>query len=174
MSDAYTAEIRMMASNYAPRHWGACTGGLIAISSNAALYSLVGTFYGGDGRTSFGLPDLRGRLPINFGQGPGQSNYNIGARAGIQSVTLTTSQIPAHTHALQGSASSDNSAEPTGHLPAKVSDGTFYSTDTTTTMESFAAGLVEDAGAGHAHPNMMQYLTVTFVICLTGIYPSRN
>lgn len=177
MADPFTGEIRMFAGNFAPYHWAFCSGTILSISQQSALYSLIGTFYGGDGRTSFGLPDMRGRIPVGWGQGPGQPNYNIGQKAGLEEVALTTAQMPAHTHLLEGSSASANSSEPAGNLPATTTDGDFYSTavnDPSNPLEAMATGIVTDSGSNGAHPNLMPYRTLSFIICLMGVYPSRN
>lgn len=114
MSDPFVGEIRMFAGNFAPRQWAFCNGQLMAISQNDALFSLLGTIYGGDGRSSFGIPDMRGRIPMHWGTGPGLTPRPIGQKMGVESVALTANQIPSHSHTMQASTDSVSSVNPTG------------------------------------------------------------
>ena len=116
MSEPFVGEIRMFAGNFAPRGWAFCDGQLLAVSQNDALFSLLGTIYGGDGRTTFGLPDLRGRVPIHAGSGPGLSPRRLGAKAGAENVTLTVNQLPSHSHRLSGSANLASESRPEGNV----------------------------------------------------------
>ena len=172
MSEPFVGEIRMFAGNFAPRSWAFCDGQLLAVSQNDALFSLLGTVYGGDGRTTFGLPDMRGRLSVHAGQGPGLSLRRLGAKAGQERVTLTTNEIPSHSHAYQGSTDAGNSNTPEGNvLAGRASDATYIETPASTSMSPSA---VANTGGSQPHTNMMPYLCVNYIIALFGIYPSRN
>lgn len=173
MSDPFLGEIRMFAGNYAPRYWAFCNGQMLAISDYNALFSLLGTFYGGDGRTSFGLPDMRGRLPVCFGQGPGLSAYAMGQKSGVETVTLTTEQIPSHSHTLAASGAAAAVPSPTGALPADTTASSISLYAESADVELNAASISEEGG-GVPHSNLMPFLCVSFIICLQGIYPSRN
>lgn len=170
MSDPFLGEIRIFAGNYAPHNWAFCDGQVMAISANAALASLLGSYYGGDGRTTFGLPDFRGRIPVHFGQGPGLTNYPLGTRYGFEKIKLTIDQIPSHNHPMQGSTASANSSDPRGRVPAMIGSD-FYATDADSDM---AADIVDNYGGNDYHGNVMASLCINFIICLNGTYPSRN
>jgi microcystin-dependent protein len=176
--DPLQGEIIMFAGNFAPRGWALCNGQILAVSQNAALFSLLGTTYGGDGRISFGLPDLRGRVAMHPGRGPGVTARRLGEKGGTETVTLTEAQIPSHTHAakatVRATSTAGNQKLPTGHIPA--GGGAQYS-DTKPNV-AMGATMVEvanaKAGGGQAHTNMPPFLTVNFIIALKGTYPSRN
>lgn len=172
MSEPFVGEIRMFAGNFAPRGWAFCDGQLLAVSQNDALFSLLGTIYGGDGRTTFGLPDLRGRLPIHAGSGPGLSNRRLGSKGGAENVTLTTNQLPSHTHPLTGAAQQPNSTSPTGNLLAQSGQTDLYRQDTPAV--NMASTSITSVGGSQSHSNLMPFLCVHFIIALVGIYPSRN
>lgn len=172
MSEPFVGEIRMFAGNFAPQGWALCNGQLLAVSQNDALFSLVGTTYGGDGRTTFGLPDLRGRVPIHPGTGPGLSPLPLGAAGGVEQVTLTASQIPSHGHGLAGSSKIADQTDPGNNLPAKSLNVDLYSGDQPNV--SAASVAVGTAGGSQSHANMQPYLCVNFIIALFGVYPSRN
>lgn len=170
MTDPFVAEIRIFAGNFAPRGWAMCDGTILPISQNTALFSLLGTTYGGNGISTFGLPDLRGRAPMFWGQGPGLSPHVIGEAAGAASVTLTGTQIPQHNHALQASGGDADAASPIGALPG-LTPSPAYRSD----RDSQAAGgAISATGGGQPHPNEQPYLTLTFIIALQGIYPPRG
>ncbi|TQV85345.1 phage tail protein [Aliikangiella coralliicola] len=173
MSEPFIGEIRMFGGNFAPRSWAFCDGQLLAVSQNDALFSLLGTIYGGDGRTTFGLPDLRGRLPVKFGQGTGLSNYPIGRRYGDESVVLTSNQIPSHNHPLQGSKNPVDSPQAVGRVLGKQ-NALFYHAAETGRVANFSPNAVGNSGGSQAHNNMMPSLCVNFIISLIGTYPSRN
>jgi microcystin-dependent protein len=141
----------------------------MSISANTALFSLLGTTYGGDGRTTFGLPDLRGRIPVGFGQGPGLSNYDLGEMAGVETVTLTTQQLATHGHGAQGS-STPASKSPEGAVPSFNSAAPSYGLPDNTQMST---GLVENTGNNQPHENRQPFLGMCWCICTDGIYPSR-
>ena len=159
----------MFGGNFAPRGWAYCSGQLLPISQNTALYSIVGTTYGGDGRTTFGLPDMRGRVPVHSGgnsAGPGLTPRQLGEKSGQETVTLTSSQIPPHSHPV--STATANRASPAGNFPAVANDGeSNYYPDADA---SFPA----TGGGGQAHNNMPPYLAVNFIIAMVGVFPSRN
>jgi microcystin-dependent protein len=169
MSEPFIAEIRMVPFNFAPRGWALCNGQLIPISQNTALFSLIGTFYGGDGRTTFALPNLQGAAPMHQGQGPGLTPRVLGETGGSETVTLLPTQIPAHTHPLTGSGDDANTLSPAGASPA-VAGVPQYRPDQNTAM---APGALGTAGGGQPHNNLQPYLTVNFVIALQGIFPPR-
>jgi microcystin-dependent protein len=172
MSEPFVGEIRMFAGNYAPRGWAYCDGQLLAVSQNDALFSLLGTIYGGDGRTTFALPDLRGRIPIHAGAGPGLTNRSLGARGGAEKVTLTTNQLPAHSHPFQGTEQLGNTPNPSGNALAKSTTADAYINEAPSAAMSPSA--VTATGGGQSHDNMQPYLAIHFIIALWGVYPSRK
>ena len=171
MSEPFVGEIRMFAGNFAPRGWALCDGQLLAVSSNDALFSLFGTIYGGDGRTTFGLPDLRGRVPVHSGSGPGLSPRSIGQKSGSESVTLTSTQLPTHTHSLQGSTDPATTPDPSGNVFARTS-GDVYGSDFSASDMNGAA--VSNRGGNQSHTNLMPFQVVNFIVALVGVYPSRT
>ena len=174
MSEPFIGEIRMVGFNFAPRGWALCDGQLLAIAQNTALFSLLGTIYGGDGRTTFGLPDLRSRVPMHAGTGPGLTPRQLGAKFGLETVTLNVTQLPAHTHAAQASSGSGNANSPIGRIWSKDA-GVQSATYTGNAPDgSMAANAIANAGGGQAHDNMPPVQVVNFVIALVGLYPSRN
>jgi microcystin-dependent protein len=185
MSDQYIGEIRMVGFNFAPNGWAICAGQTLAISQNAALFSLLGTTYGGNGTSTFQLPDLQGRVPINAGSGAGLPVYIIGQQGGQANATLAAGNLPIHTHAVAHPASTSNatSSNPSGAYPA-VTVTTTNDRNVTATTASYAAspttGVTEasfpSGPAGSNLPFSIEppYLAVNFIIALTGIFPSRN
>lgn len=172
MSEPFVGEIRMFAGNFAPRGWAFCDGQLLAITSNEVLFSLLGVMYGGDGRTTFGLPDLRGRLPIHAGTGPGLSPRRLAAKFGTEQETLTVNQLPSHSHPLQASSTVANKASPEGRVPGTSSAFDFYQSGAPGVAMNSAS--VTNTGGSQSHSNLMPYLCVNFIIALVGIYPSRT
>lgn len=170
MSDQCVGEIRMFGGNYAPAGWAFCNGQLMSISQNEVLYSLIGTTYGGDGQTTFGLPDLRGRVPIHTGTLTG-SDYVLGQTGGVESVTLIQSQLPAHTHTIiaESAAGADTPAGNTWGLQPQSA----YMAPPTSVV-SMKAGSISTVGGSQPHDNMMPSLTISFIIALQGIFPSRG
>jgi len=163
----FIGEIRLFAGNFAPSGWMFCEGQLLAISENDALFALIGTTYGGDGQSTFALPDLRGRAPIHVGPG-----FVIGQMAGVETVTLTTSQMPAHSHAAGASAANGASDDPTGRVPARNAAGVpQYGAAADTTL---AAGELLSTGGSQPHSNMQPYLGINYIISLFGVFPSQN
>ncbi len=165
MSEPFLAEIRIVGFNFAPRGWAFCDGQILPINQNQSLYSLLGTNYGGDGRTSFALPDLRGRTPVHVGDG-----HQLAQKGGAETVTLTAAEIAAHTHAAQATSSPGDNPSPAGDILAGGAD-VYGDAGSLTALRS---GTVTNAGGGQAHNNMQPYLTVNFCIALQGLFPSRN
>lgn len=173
MSEPYTGEIRMFTGSFAPQGWALCDGQLMAVSQNDALFSLFGTTYGGDGRTTFGLPDLRGRVPIHAGTGPGLSPRRLGSNGGAEAVTVTPDQLPSHTHQMQGSDDTNPVADPSGAVPAHPVNNLYRSPfgEPNFDLETSTLG---QSGGGGSHPNLAPTLCVNFIVALYGIYPSRH
>lgn len=171
MSEPYVGEIRMFAGNFAPRGWAFCDGQLLAVSQNDTLFSLFGTIYGGDGRTTFGLPDLRGRVPVHYGNGPGLSNRSIGAKGGTERVTLTANEAAAHSHAFSASTSAASDTSPAGNVPATSGSSNIYGSNVGTAM---SAGAIGNTGNSQSHDNLMPTQCIHFIVALFGIYPSRH
>jgi len=176
--DAFIGEIRMFAGNYAPRGWAFCHGQLLQVSEYTPLFALLGNTYGGDGRTNFALPDLRGRGPVGTGQGPGLSNYLLGKKGGWETVRLTVNQMPAHSHpaeaTVNASSEEGNSAVPTKNVWAKTPEGSpGYSTTSNTAMGGAVNVTVGQAGGGQSHENRPPYQVINYIICLQGIFPPR-
>ncbi len=170
MSEPFVGEIRMFAGNFAPRGWAFCDGQLLATSQNDALFSLLGTIYGGDGRTTFGLPDLRGRVPIHAGDGPGLSSRRLGKKAGVEKVTLTTEQMAAHNHAWECSTETGQNDSPVGAgLATGVPD--IYAQSAGNSMRQ---SMISATGGSRSHSNLMPFLCIHFIIALFGIFPSRQ
>ncbi|MEO0868045.1 MAG: tail fiber protein [Cyanobacteria bacterium J06642_11] len=173
MSEPYVGEIRMFAGNFAPRGWAFCDGQLLTTNQNDALFSLLGTIYGGDGRSTFGLPDLRGRIPMHAGAGPGLTNRSIGQRGGAEEETLTINQLPSHTHQLVATSATGDSDDPTNRLLAQPPSDNFY-TAASNADTTLAADAVSNAGSSASVSNLMPTLCINFIIALIGIYPSRT
>ena len=171
MSEPFVGEIRMFAGNFAPRGWAFCDGQLLAVSQNDALFSLLGTIYGGDGRTTFGLPDLRGRIPIHAGSGPGLSPRRLGAKAGTEQETLTVNQLPSHSHTMQASGDGADQRSASGNLFARTA---FNSYSQGTPSSPMASNMISSVGGSRSHTNLQPYVCIHFIVALFGIYPSRN
>ena len=176
MSDPFLGEIKIVGFNFPPRSWAGCGGQILPISQNTALYSLLGTFYGGDGVSTFALPDLRGRLPMHYGAGPGLSSRDISDKSGTETNTLSVSQMPSHNHTgvIKASGVEGDRADPTGAYPAR-------SEDPVQPYGGSSAGSMADdcvevghSGSGQSVNNMPPFLALNFVIALAGVYPSRN
>jgi microcystin-dependent protein len=177
MSTPYVGEIRLFGGNYAPLGWAFCNGALLSIPSNDVLFALIGTTYGGDGTTTFALPDLRGRLPVH----QNASTYVMGQTAGVENVTLTTAQIPAHSHALNATTATGNVTTPgaTVMLATPVEPGvktTLYVVPGTSTVNltPMAPASIGSTGGSQPHSNMMPTLGLNYIIALQGVFPSRN
>lgn len=189
MSSPYLSEVRLFAMGFAPRGWAMCAGQTLPINQNQALFSLLGTTYGGNGVTTFALPDMRGRLLMSAGQGAGLSNYNLGERAGIENQTLALSETPPHTHTVtpsqvSGTAPCKNAAAtdrgPAGNVPAVELNGVTatYSTQAPDGAEAAGGGVptitAAMTGGSQPHQNMQPYLVLNYCIALAGIFPSRT
>lgn len=169
--DPFVGEIQIFAGNFAPRGWAFCNGQLLPISQNTALFSLLGTNYGGDGRSTFALPNLQGVVPIQWGQGAGLSDYVIGETGGQDTVTLLTSEIPSHTHQLKGTTDTGNTNSPSGNVLGENAGGVNnYSDSTNSSMNALTANT---AGSSLPHNNMQPYLTLNYIIALQGVFPPR-
>jgi microcystin-dependent protein len=167
--EPFLGQIQLFGFGWAPQGWATCDGQLLSISSNTALFSLLGTTYGGDGRTTFALPDLRGRVPLHQGQGPGLSGYDLGEVLGVESVTLNSNQMPQHTHGIQGAATAA-SKSPSGAVPGFTDAGTSYGPPDGTQM---ANNMCQPSGQGQGHENRQPGLVMNWCIATEGIYPSR-
>jgi microcystin-dependent protein len=172
MSDPYIGEIRMFGGNFPPNGWAFCNGALMPISENDALFMLLGTTYGGDGQETFALPNLSGRLPIHMGTGPSGVTYQIGEAAGVESVTLTTQQIPTHNHSVLASTNLATQANPGNALLAQSTAAKMYYEDATNA--SLSASTLQPVGGSQPHENMQPYLAVSFIISLFGIFPTQT
>lgn len=175
MSDQFVAEIRIFAFNFAPTGWATCDGQVLPISQNTALFSLLGTTYGGDGKTTFALPDLQGRAPMHPGQGLGLSLHDLGETGGSDTVTLLESEMPAHNHAIRADASdpADVQSPSPAVVLARSQGGSAYQTNIAG-LVPMAATALGPAGGSQPHNNLMPYLTFTFCIALQGVFPPRG
>lgn len=171
MSDPFIGEIRLVGFNFAPAGWALCDGQLLSIAENDALFTLIGTTYGGDGENTFALPDFRSRIPIHQGTGSSGTTYTIGENAGTETVTLTVNQIPAHAHPAQAQSGAGNQAGPGGNIWASSNLNQYNSSAADSDMNAQA---ITSTGGSQPHDNMMPFLTINFVISLFGIYPSQN
>lgn len=173
MAEPYLGEIRMFGGMFAPAGWAFCDGQLLPISENDALFTLIGTQYGGNGQTTFALPDLRGRSPVHQGQGPGlQDTYPIGSTGGVETVTLLQAHLPSHAHPVAASNTAATSTLPQGRVLTRPASGQAYLDDTPVSAMSPVS--VGGVGGSQPHENMAPYLPVSFIIALYGIYPSRS
>jgi microcystin-dependent protein len=170
MSSPFIGEIRLFPYNFAPRGWAFCAGQILPIAQNTALFSLLGTNYGGNGQTTFGLPDLRGRVAMSSGQGPGLANYSLGEMSGVETITLSQSQMPPHTHLLACSSDDGNAGSPPGNFPASAANP-IYANAANSSMNPAALNI---SGGGQPHSNLQPYLILNYCIALEGIFPSRN
>jgi len=170
MADPFIGEVRAFGFNFAPRGWAMCMGQIVSISQNTALFSLLGTNFGGDGRSTFGLPNLQSRVPLSSGQGPGLSDRALGEIGGAESVTLTVSELPAHNHAVKASGSAGTGNDIDGQLPA-VAARPVYGSGAAVQM---ADGSVRPTGGSLPHQNFMPTLVMNYCIALQGIYPQRS
>lgn len=175
-AEAYISQVCLMASNFCPRGTAEAAGQLLSIAQNTALFSLLGTTYGGDGRVTFGLPDLRGRVPVGVGQGPGLSSIVDGQVAGAESATLTQAQMPAHTHGatLRGTTGAGNADSPAGAVPARLARSNIYSSGAAAAAMGATAITVATAGGSQPVSLRDPYLGMRYCIVMQGIFPSRN
>lgn len=174
MSDCFIGEIRMFGGNYAPLGWAQCDGQTLSISQNEALYSLIGTTYGGDGSTNFKLPEMRGRIPIHRGTGTGLTPRTIAQSFGSETATVDTGQLPQHTHALYASTSNGTSNSPAGNVLAGNASTFQIYTATATAPVAMNPSALGMAGGNSTHQNMMPTQCVNFIIALEGIFPTQN
>ena len=172
MTDPFLGEIRLFPYTFAPRGWALCHGQVLSISQNTALFALIGTIYGGDGRTTFALPDLRGRVPVSSGQGPGLSAYEVGQVGGEESVDLTEAEIPAHSHRVAVNAASSASKNPNNRFLGRVPDTTAYAA--AATGKTLNPGAISQSGGGQPHENRPPHLALNYCIALEGIFPARD
>ena len=173
MAEPFIGQIQAFGFNFAPKGWAFCNGQIMSIAQNSALFALIGTMYGGDGTTTFALPDLRGRVALNQGQGPGLSSYAIGQISGQETVTLLQTEMPTHSHIVNGYSDTGNDLVPTGSVPAIPSNGDniYYTGSPNTQMNSQMIGI---AGGSQPHENRQPFLVLNWCIALVGIFPSRN
>lgn len=177
--DAFFGEIRIFAGNYAPVNWHFCDGSTLAISQYEALFTLIGTTYGGDGISNFGIPDLRGRIPLHTGQGPGLTSRPMASMAGTETVTLLTANLPAHTHAMMASTGNATSNSPVAAVvakPATAGQKLYVSMNSgvSVTTQDLAPQTLAPAGGNLPHDNIMPSLVLNYIICLNGIFPSQS
>jgi microcystin-dependent protein len=172
VSQPFIGEIRMFAGSFAPQGWAFCDGQLLAIAENDALFQLIGTTYGGDGQNTFALPDLRSRIPVHAGTGPGGTAYQLGQAGGAESVTLTANQIPAHSHALNADENSGTQLSPTNNVLAQTANPQMYRAITPNLAMN--ANSIQQAGGNQPHDNMTPFLVVSFIISLFGIFPTQS
>ena len=175
MSDPFVAEIRIFAGNFAPKGWASCDGQLLPISQNTALFSLLGTNYGGDGKSTFALPDLQGRAAMHPGQGPGLSRHDLGQVGGSEFVTLLESEIPVHSHGLKASVENGTQGTLTPNISLASSvAGSLYHSNTSANLVQMNFQALALAGGSLPHNNMQPYLTLNFNIALQGVFPPRS
>lgn len=176
MSEAFIGEVRVFGGNFAPANWHLCDGSLLPISEYDALFALIGTVYGGDGMNTFGIPDLRGRLPVGQGQGLGLTNRIIGQSFGSESVSLVTNQLPAHNHAFNATTDTATASSPANGVFSTQTDGDkiYVAANGTNQPAVLAANSVVQTGGSQPHDNIMPSLGISYIICLNGIFPSRN
>jgi len=175
MSQPYIGEIRMFGGNFPPNGWAFCDGQQLAIAENDALFTLIGTTYGGDGQSFFNLPDLQSRVPVHQGTGPGGQTFVEGEAGGVESVTLTTAQLPAHTHPMLGSVNNATSSSPTDNVPASTPlalNQTAYGTDVP--IKAIAPTSIAPFGGSQPHENTQPFLVISFILSLFGIFPTQN
>jgi microcystin-dependent protein len=172
MSLPYVGEIRIFGGNFAPVGWAFCDGQLVPISENDTLFNLIGTTYGGDGQSTFALPDLRGRLPLHQGTGSAGNTFNLGQPGGVEQVALATNQIPAHTHPMLALDQPGDQTTPGGNLPAQSFNVVPYINDVP--GGAFNPAAVSSVGGNQPHTNLQPYLCVNFIISLFGVYPSQT
>ena len=171
--EAMIGEVKMFAGNFAPRGWALCNGQLLPINQNSALFSILGTTYGGDGRTTFALPDLRGRVAVHAGSGSGLIRKQLGQRGGAENVNITVKNLPSHTHAIKAVAEVGDEGLPNGNLPASNSSAN-RSYSTLSSNATMNKAMVDNTGGNLPVNNMQPYLAINYIICLEGTYPSRN
>lgn len=174
MSQPFVGECRLVGFNFAPVGWMTCQGQILPISENETLFNLIGTTYGGDGQQTFALPDLQGRAPIHLGTGPGSVTFTIGEKAGVEQVTLTTQQIPAHSHTLTGSKGNGNSNFPQANVLAANPTFVYVTTGPPIPNKAMNPAAITNVGGSQPHDNLQPFLVMTWVISLFGIFPSQT
>ena len=175
MSSPFVAEIKMWGGNFAPTGYATCDGQLMPISQNTALFSLLGTFYGGDGKSTFALPNLQGSAPMGQGQGPGLSDRFLGETAGEQAVTLLQTEMPQHNHLMMGDFNQADISSPTSQTVfTRAKPGNAYQTNSSSSLTTMSPQMVTVGGASLPHNNMQPFLVVTFIIALQGVFPPRG
>ena len=172
MAEAFVSEIRIFAGNFAPKGWALCNGQLLPISQNTALFSLLGTFYGGDGKSNFALPNLQGSGPMHVGQGPGLSMRDLGESSGEATVTLLSTEMPQHTHQVVGDSNPASVSAPGGGVTLAVADTPTYAN--AADLAPMAPDAIGVVGANQPHNNMQPYLGLTFIIAMQGVFPPRS
>ncbi len=173
MSEPFIAEIRIFAGNFAPRGWAFCNGQLLPVAQNTSLFSLIGTTYGGDGRTTTALPNLQGKAVMHPGRGPGLTSRRLGQTGGVESVQLNSANLASHSHAWQGISSPANDDEPSKKLIARGTGLGAYSDDTSN-LTPMSSDAVSNTGGHSPHNNMQPFLALNYIIALVGLYPSRS
>ena len=175
MADPFVAEIRIFPFNFAPKGWAFCDGQLLPLSQNTALFSLLGTTYGGNGKSNFALPDLQGRAPMHPGQGPGLSLHDLGEQSGVETVTLLQSEMPAHTHSVMANAAQADLQSPSpARVLARSAGGPAYQSNSSANIVPMAPQALTPAGGDQPHNNLQPYLTLYFNIALQGVFPPRS
>ena len=175
MAEPFLGEMKINGFNFAPKGWATCDGQILPITQNSALFSLLGTYYGGNGTSTFALPDFRGRTPMHWGQGSGLSGYSIGENGGAEAVSILVGQMPSHTHTLGGASSAGAVINPSGAMYATAPAGATVYGAAQGQSTSLAPGTIgTSAGGSVPHQNMQPFLTLNFCIALAGIYPSRS
>jgi microcystin-dependent protein len=174
MADPFVAEIRIYPFNFAPKGWAFCDGQILPLSQNTALFSLLGTTYGGDGKSNFALPNMQGNAPMHPGQGPGLSLHDLGETGGSDTVTLLQSEMPAHSHNLGASVRDGTVRSPGGQLVAKGVGVNMYAPAASAPLVQFSTNVVTPAGGDQPHNNLMPYLTLNFCIAMQGVFPPRT
>lgn len=174
MADPFVAEIRIFPFNFAPKGWAFCDGQILPLSQNTALFSLLGTTYGGDGKSNFALPNLEGSVPLHPGQGPGLSLFDLGQTGGVETVTLLESEIPSHSHGLLTSNQPGEDPSGAGEALARSVGASLYQTNANANLVALDPAAAAPAGGNQPHNNMQPYLTLNFCIALQGVYPPRT
>jgi microcystin-dependent protein len=174
MADPFVAEVRIFPFNFAPKGWAFCNGQLLPLSQNTALFSLLGTTYGGDGKSTFALPNVQGNVVVGSGQGQGLSEYFLGQEGGSQTVTLLVSEMPFHTHALEASNGFGNNTSPTDRAIARIfGGGNLFKAPAGAATQIMDPNMIGIAGSSFPHNNMQPYLTLSYCIALQGVFPAR-
>jgi microcystin-dependent protein len=174
MSQPFVGQLMLAGFNFAPKGWAFCAGQLLPISQNTALFSLLGTMYGGDGKSNFALPNLQGCVPVGFGQGPGLQDYIQGESGGEETVTLLQSEMPLHSHSPMADGGPGGTTSPVNGAPARLIGGTPYAASNSTLNQQMNQSMIAAAGGSLPHNNMMPYLTLNWIIALQGVFPARS